>query len=132
MTQLLSSDWERVIIVHTQNLSNDNWAPSRALFSSHSSYHYYNWNDIQNTLSYAPLPPSPSILFDQTFRTADAEAGAGPTPNGLKGLDHPKAYVAWSKHPMFDDRNTGWNDPVSQSTDNAYRSQDWWRFVSKS
>lgn len=58
MTKLFGSDWERVIIVHTQDPSSGDWAPSRALFSSHSSYHYYNWNDIQNTLSYASIPHS--------------------------------------------------------------------------
>jgi hypothetical protein len=58
-------------------------------------------------------------------------AGLGPTPNGLQGLDHPKAYVAWSKHAHFDDRNTGWNDAISQSTDNAFRGQDWWKFVER-
>lgn len=52
-------------------------------------------------------------------------------PNSLRGLDHPKAYVSWSKHAHFHDRNTGWNDAISQSTDNAFRGQDWWKFVEK-
>lgn len=38
-------------------------------------------------------------------------------------------YVSWSKHANFDTRNTGWNDPISQSTDDAFRSEDWWHFV---
>jgi hypothetical protein len=50
----------------------------------------------------------------------------------VQNNDHPKVYVAWSKHAHFDDRNTGWNDPISQSTDNAFRSDDWWYYVDKS
>jgi hypothetical protein len=76
----------------------------------------------QNHLKYASLTCH--------LRTSDAESGAGPIPNGIRGLDHPKAYVSWSKHSHFDDRNTRWTDPISQSTDKAFRSQDWWRFVS--
>ena len=63
--------------------------------------------------------------------TADAEAGLGPTPNGQQNLDHPKVYVAWSKHAMYHDRKTRYIDVVAQSTDNAWRGQDWWRFVGK-
>ncbi|OBT60811.1 hypothetical protein VE03_09809 [Pseudogymnoascus sp. 23342-1-I1] len=106
-------DWERVIVIHTRDAS-ATWKPTRALYSAHSGYNSYAWNDIQNSLT-----------------TADAEAGKGPDPNGLKGLDHPKAYVSWSKHAHFDTRNTGWNDAISQSTDNAFRGQDWWKFVEK-
>jgi hypothetical protein len=40
-----------------------------------------------------------------------------------------KVYVGWSKHPNFDDRNTGFNDVISQSLDRAFRSQDWWYYV---
>jgi len=32
---------------------------------------------------------------------------------------------------MYHDRKTTFVDAIAQSTDNAYRSQDWWRFVSK-
>jgi len=39
-------------------------------------------------------------------------------------------YVAWAKHANYDDRNTGFNDVLSQLTDNAFRSQDWWYFPS--
>ncbi len=35
-----------------------------------------------------------------------------------------QVYVAWSKHAHYQDRNTGWNDPASQLTNNAFRSQD--------
>lgn len=63
--------------------------------------------------------------------TADAETGLGPTPNGQQNLDHPKVYVTWSKHAMYHDRKTRYIDVVAQSTDNAWRGQDWWRFVSK-
>jgi hypothetical protein len=37
-------------------------------------------------------------------------------------------YVAWAKHAIYDDRNTGWNDVLAQLTNNAFRSQDWWYF----
>ncbi|KAF3396420.1 hypothetical protein F1880_006584 [Penicillium rolfsii] len=104
-------DWERVIIIHSRDSSNM-WAPSRALLSAHSGYHNLAWGDIQNTLT-----------------TEEINAGDAKTPNGVKNNDHPKVYVAWSKHAHFDTRNTGWNDPASQSLDNAFRSQDWWYFV---
>ena len=78
--------------------------------SAHSGYNKHNWGDIQNT-----------------FNTADASLPIG-GDNGRKNLDHPKVYVGWSKHPQFHDRNTGWNDHISQSTGNAFRSQDWWYY----
>lgn len=88
------------------------WAPSRALLSAHSGYHNLAWGDIQNTLT-----------------TEEINAGDAKTPNGVQNNDHPKVYVSWSKHANFDTRNTGWNDPISQSLDDAFRSQDWWYFV---
>lgn len=103
------SDWERAVVVLRK--SNDLWTPAQLLLSQHSGYLRLNWNNIQNTLSHA-----------------DAEAGKAKDPNGLTNLDHPKVYVAWSKHANYDTRNTGFNDPVSQSTGNAFRSQDWWHF----
>ncbi|KAG2026395.1 hypothetical protein GB937_001905 [Aspergillus fischeri] len=107
-------DWERVIIIHSRD-ANNMWAPSRALLSAHSGYHDLAWGDIQNTLT-----------------TDEINAGDAKNPNGVRNNDHPKVYVAWSKHAHFDDRNTGWNDPISQSTDNAFRSDDWWYYVDKS
>ncbi|KXG51453.1 Necrosis inducing protein [Penicillium griseofulvum] len=104
-------DWERVIIIHSRDGSNM-WAPSRALLSAHSGYHKLAWGDIQNTLT-----------------TEEVNAGNANEPNGVRNNDHPKVYVAWSKHAHFDTRNTGWNDPASQSLDNAFRSNDWWHFV---
>ena len=32
---------------------------------------------------------------------------------------------------MYHDRKTTFLDVISQSTDNAYRGQDWWRFVGR-
>lgn len=43
--------------------------------------------------------------------------------------DHPKVYVGWAKHANFIDKNTGWNDPVSQLASTAFRSDDWWHLV---
>lgn len=88
------------------------WAPSRALLSAHSGYSSLAWGDIQNTLT-----------------TDEVNAGKAKDPNGIQNNDHPKVYVSWSKHAHFDTRNTGWNDPASQSLENAFRSQDWWHFV---
>jgi Necrosis inducing protein (NPP1) len=105
-------DWERVVIVHTKDTSSNTWAPSTALYSAHSGYNKYAWGDIQNTLT-----------------TDQVNAGDAKDPDGVKNQDHPKVYVAWSKHPNFDDRNTGWNDPLSQSDGNAFRSDDWWYYV---
>ncbi|EPS34974.1 hypothetical protein PDE_09939 [Penicillium oxalicum 114-2] len=104
-------DWERVIVIHSRD-GNNMWAPSRALLSAHSGYHNLAWDDIQNTLT-----------------TEEINAGDAKTPNGVQNNDHPKVYVSWSKHANFDTRNTGWNDPISQSLDDAFRSQDWWYFV---
>ncbi|PCG94254.1 Necrosis inducing protein [Penicillium occitanis (nom. inval.)] len=105
-------DWERVIIIHSKDTASNTWAPSRALLSAHSGYHDLAWGDIQNTLT-----------------TDEVNAGDAINPNGVQNNDHPKVYVSWSKHANFDTRNTGWNDPISQSTDNAFRSEDWWHFV---
>lgn len=105
------SDWERVVIIHARD-SDNKWTPSRALLSAHSGYSNLAWGDIQNTLT-----------------TDEINAGKAKDPNGVKNNDHPKVYVAWSKHPNYDTRNTGWNDPASQSLDNAFRSDDWWHFV---
>ncbi|KAJ5786516.1 uncharacterized protein N7503_011728 [Penicillium pulvis] len=104
-------DWERVVIIHSRD-DNDMWAPSRALLSAHSGYHNLAWGDIQNTLT-----------------TDQINAGDAKDPNGVQDEDHPKVYVAWSKHPNFDTRNTGFTDPISQSLDDAYRSDDWWHYV---
>ncbi|KAJ6185326.1 hypothetical protein N7519_006627 [Penicillium mononematosum] len=104
-------DWERVVIIHSRDDSNM-WAPSRALLSAHSGYHSLAWGDIQDTLT-----------------TEEVNAGNAKEPNGVQNNDHPKVYVSWSKHAHFDTRNTAWNDPASQSLDNAFRSDDWWYFV---
>ncbi len=80
------------------------------MLSQHSGYQTIDWASIQNT-----------------FNTADAALPRG-GDNGRQNLDHAKVYVAWSKHAHYQDRNTGWNDPASQLTNNAFRSQDWWYF----
>ncbi|KAL6701291.1 hypothetical protein J3F84DRAFT_354355 [Trichoderma pleuroticola] len=102
-------DWERVIVEWAKG-SDSNWTPSRLLLSQHSGYDNRAWGDIQNT-----------------FNTADGTLQRG-GDNGRQNLDHPKVYVAWSKHANYNDRNTGWNDPLSQLDNNAFRSQDWWYF----
>ncbi|KAM7190478.1 hypothetical protein V8F33_009461 [Rhypophila sp. PSN 637] len=104
-------DWERVIVIWAT--SGSNWVPSRLLLSQHSGYQSLNWGDIQNT-----------------FNTADAGLPRG-GDNGFQNRDHAKVYVAWSKHANYNTRNTGWNDPLSQLLDNAFRSQDWWYFPTK-
>jgi hypothetical protein len=53
-------DWERVIVIHSRDESGT-WMPTRALYSAHSGYHDYEWNDIQNTLTYALPPSSPGF-----------------------------------------------------------------------
>ncbi|KAK3382120.1 hypothetical protein B0T24DRAFT_672132 [Lasiosphaeria ovina] len=40
--------------------------------------------------------------------------------NGRTGREHPKVYVSWSKHAAYHTRRTGWIDPLSQLTWNAY------------
>ncbi|KAJ6007382.1 hypothetical protein N7540_011358 [Penicillium herquei] len=104
-------DWERVIIIHSRN-DDHMWAPSRALLSAHSGYHNLAWGNIHSTLS-----------------TDQINAGQAKNPDGIRNEDHPKVYIAWSKHPNFDTRETGFNDPISQSLDDAFRSDDWWHYV---
>ncbi|PYH81516.1 hypothetical protein BO82DRAFT_81106 [Aspergillus uvarum CBS 121591] len=104
-------DWERVIIVHSRD-ANELWAPSRALLSAHSGYHNLAWSQIHSTLT-----------------SEEIAAGDARAPEGVRGNDHPKVYVSWSKHAHFDTRDTVWVDPISQSTDNAFRSNDWWYYV---
>ncbi|KAK3937526.1 hypothetical protein QBC46DRAFT_392564 [Diplogelasinospora grovesii] len=105
-------DWERCIVIWSQQ-DDTTWTPSQLMLSQHSGYQTLNWANIQNT-----------------FNTADVSLPRG-GDNGRQNLDHAKVYVAWSKHAHYDTRNTGWNDPISQLTDNAFRSQDWWYFPTK-
>ncbi|KAK3393878.1 hypothetical protein B0H63DRAFT_459433 [Podospora didyma] len=105
-------DWERVIVIWAQQ-PDATWIPSKIMLSQHSGYQTLNWGDIQNT-----------------FNTGDAGLPRG-GDNGLQNRDHAKVYVAWSKHANYNTRNTGWNDALSQLTDNAFRSQDWWYFPKK-
>ncbi|KXH29517.1 hypothetical protein CSIM01_06250 [Colletotrichum simmondsii] len=100
-------------VYYSYSKCNDN-EPSQLLLSQHSGYDRKNWGDIQNT-----------------FNTVDATLPRG-GDNGRKNLDHPKVYVAWSKHAIYHDRNTGWNDVLSQLTNNAFRSQDWWHYHASS
>ncbi|CAG8705554.1 3657_t:CDS:1 [Dentiscutata erythropus] len=47
--------------------------------------------------------------------------------NGIQegiGLEHPKIFVGWVSHAMFNDKNIGPLDPISQYTDNEYRYDD--------
>ncbi|KAJ5272351.1 hypothetical protein N7478_007476 [Penicillium angulare] len=104
-------DWERVVIIHSRD-DNNMWAPSRALLSAHSGYNNIAWGDIHSTLT-----------------TDQINAGNAKDPDGVQNEDHPKVYVAWSKHPNFDTTDTTFLDPASQSLDDAYRSDDWWYYV---
>ena len=127
----IHSDWERVVVIWGKS-DDGNWRQSKLLLSQHSGYNTQAWPDIQNT-----------------FNDADSSLSRG-GDNGRTNLDHPKVYVAWSKHANYEDRNTvrkpklsfslftakpsvrkGWNDVLSQLTDNAFRSQDWWSFTKR-
>ncbi|KAJ6442749.1 alcohol dehydrogenase [Purpureocillium lavendulum] len=105
-------DWERVL-VELRKAEDTQWRPYQLHLSQHSGYDRILWGNIQNT-----------------FADGDAGLPRG-GDNGKKNLDHPKVYVAWSKHANYQDRNTGWNDPLSQLTNNAFRSQDWWYFPTR-
>ncbi|CAM1504440.1 Fc.00g020310.m01.CDS01 [Cosmosporella sp. VM-42] len=105
-------DWERVVVIWGKS-DDGNWRQSKLLLSQHSGYDTQTWAGIQNT-----------------FNDADAALARG-GGNGRTNLDHPKVYVAWSKHANYEDRNTGWNDALSQLTDNAFRSQDWWSYTKR-
>ncbi|KAF4995611.1 hypothetical protein FGRMN_5002 [Fusarium graminum] len=105
-------DWERVIVVWARGKDNY-WRQSQLFMSRHRGYDKKKWGDIQNT-----------------FSSRDANKSRG-GKNGQKNLDHPKVYVGWAKHAIFHDRNTGWNDPLSQLLDNEFRSQDWWHYHSQ-
>ncbi|EFX03921.1 hypothetical protein CMQ_849 [Grosmannia clavigera kw1407] len=104
-------DWERVVVKWTLSGS---WTPSHIMLSQHSGYQTLAWAKIQNT-----------------FNTADVSLSRAGS-NGRTNLDHAKVYVAWSKHAHYNTRNTGYNDALSQLTDNAFRSQDWWYFPTSS
>lgn len=67
------------------------------------SYMHDDWAGVQNTFNY-----------DNTNEQ-----------NG-KDKDGAKIYVGWGKHAMFADRNTGWNDVISQGCGREFRSADWW------
>lgn len=68
-----------------------------------------------------------------TLQSTTQASSSDPRQNqGIHNQDHPKVYIAWDKHPAYHTRNTGFNDPISQSTSNAFRSQDWWHFVDRS
>ena len=88
--------------------SDTTWQPTQIMLSQHSGYQTIAWGSIQNTLN-----------------SGDETQNIG-GPNGRQNLDHAKVYVAWAKHANYNTRNTGWNDVLSQLTDNAFRSQDWW------
>ncbi|PYH48507.1 uncharacterized protein BP01DRAFT_333980 [Aspergillus saccharolyticus JOP 1030-1] len=105
-------DWERVIIVHSRDAASKLWTPARALLSAHSGYHNLVWSAIHSTLT-----------------SEEIQAGDARTPDGVRNNDHPKVYVSWSKHAHFDTKDRIWIDPISQSTDNAFRSDDWWYYV---
>ncbi|KAM0229586.1 hypothetical protein ACHAPO_009850 [Fusarium lateritium] len=103
---------EHVIVVWARG-SDSKWHQSRLFLSQHKTHDKKNWNDIQNT-----------------FKVDEANKPRG-GDNGKKGFAHPKVYVAWAKHAIYHDRNTGWNDPLSQQLGHAFRSQDWWYYHSK-
>lgn len=105
-------DWERVL-VELRRADDTQWRPHTLHMSQHSGYARMAWDRIPNT-----------------FSTGDAGLPRG-GDDGRRGLDHAKVYVAWSKHAHFPDRNTAWNDPLSQLTGNAFRSQDWWYFATR-
>ena len=114
------SDWERVIVIWTQpsrtsaNTTHNNpraaWSPTQLLLSQHFGYQTLNWSDIPHT-----------------FSTPDACLPRG-GPDDVKGENHPKVYVSWSKHANYATTSTHWRDLLSQFTDNAFRSDDWWYF----
>ncbi|KAK0735216.1 hypothetical protein B0T26DRAFT_747031 [Lasiosphaeria miniovina] len=115
-------DWERVIVVWQRAGGNatavaaknrDKWAPARLLLGQHAGYESVAWGSIENT-----------------FHKADAGRPRG-GPNGRTGREHAKVYVSWSKHATYHTRRTGWIDPLSQLTWNAYRGEDWWYFPEK-
>jgi hypothetical protein len=99
------------VLVSWRRGADGNWLRDKLHLSFHSGYNNYTWAKIQNTV--------PEGGWNIGFGG----------PQGLKNEDHPKVYVAWSKHCMFHDRNTAFTDILSQSTMNAYRGQDWWYYV---
>ena len=109
---LCHSDWERVVVVWGKG-ENTKWVPSRLMISQHNGYQTISWDNIENT-----------------FNTRDGRHVRG-GKNGLRRRDHAKVYVAWSKHAQYQNRQTRWFTPLSQLTDLAYRSDDWWYFPVK-
>ncbi|CAD6592099.1 MAG: hypothetical protein ASARMPRED_006025 [Alectoria sarmentosa] len=107
-----NSDWERLVIWYDKDPSSGMWSAEKLSMSQHGGYQTKKWNDIETTLSYA-------------------QASAANPKNRwfLSGQDHPKIFIAWDKHPHFDNKYTadlGW---IAQSVNTAFRSDDWWHFV---
>ncbi|RPA72335.1 hypothetical protein BJ508DRAFT_419523 [Ascobolus immersus RN42] len=96
-------DWERIIVIWKKNMFSGNWTRASLLKSYHSGYMEDSWARIQNTFN-------------------DDNEGE---QNG-KNKDHAKIYIGWGKHAMFSDRNTGFNDKISQGCQREFRSRDWW------
>ncbi|OHE90964.1 hypothetical protein CORC01_13741 [Colletotrichum orchidophilum] len=108
-----NSDWQKVIIIWAKDPGNTG-QPSQFLLSQQAGYDRKKWGDIPNAFS--------------TIEATLPRSGE----NGRKNLDHPKVYVAWSKQAVYHDKNTGWNEVLSQLTNNASRSQDWWHYHTSS
>ncbi|QUC17383.1 uncharacterized protein UV8b_01624 [Ustilaginoidea virens] len=102
-------DWERVVVVWNRTRP-DEWSPSRLFLSQHTGYQRIDWGRIKNT-----------------FATGDSARPRGGC-DGVKNLDHPKVYIANAKHDMHQEKKTAFVDVLSQLTDNAFRSDDWWYF----
>ncbi|KAI5789698.1 hypothetical protein DFH27DRAFT_614318 [Peziza echinospora] len=96
-------DWERIIVTWKRNPATKFWTRTNLLKSAHSGYMEDSWGGIQNT-------------FDEALTSEQ---------NG-KDKDHPKIYVGWGKHAMFSQRNTAFNDRISQGCGREFRSDDWW------
>jgi hypothetical protein len=89
-------DFEHVILVWTKN-SAGAWVRDHLLLGRHGNHVYQAWDTAESW-------------------SADEKTA------GL-GLDHPRIFVGWAKHAMFNHQG-GLTDLLSQFTDNEYRHAD--------
>jgi hypothetical protein len=89
-------DFEHVILVWTKD-SSGTWLRDHLLLGRHGKHVYQAWDTAESW-------------------SADKQTA------GL-GLDHPRIFVGWAKHAMFNHQG-GLTDLLSQFTDNEYRHAD--------
>ncbi|KAH8919026.1 hypothetical protein BT69DRAFT_1353429 [Atractiella rhizophila] len=117
-------DWEYYIVVWSKQ-ADGNYIRSSHVFSYHGDRLQENWNVAAN-VEYGLLSP----CLENTSAYMKISDNLNSVADGQG--NHALVYPGWSKHPNFPDKNTHFCDTLSQSTKNAYRSDDWWYYADES